>query len=47
MTLLFIIGKLMFFIPLYEAGYSGGAGLGMTAIFGFVTYAAFRYNFNK
>ena len=51
MTLLFTIGKLMFFIPIYEAGYSGGAGLGLSAIFIFLmvrgTYAAFRYNFNK
>ena len=51
MTLLFTIGKLMLFIPIYEAGYSGGSGLAFSAIFIFLmvrgTYAAFRYNFNK
>jgi len=28
MTAYFIVGKLMFLIPMYEAGYSGGAGIG-------------------
>ena len=50
MALLFIIGKLMFFIPLYEAGYGGG-GIGLSLIFSFFmargAYAAFLYNFKK
>jgi len=51
MTAYFIVGKLMFLIPMYEAGYSGGAGIGGFVIFGYLfirgTYAAFLYNFDK
>ena len=51
MTTYFIVGKLMFMIPMYEAGYSGGAGIGGFVIFGYLfirgTYAAFLYNFDK
>jgi positive regulator of sigma E activity len=52
MTCLFIIGKLAFIVPIFEAGgRMGGAGLGMSIIFGYFlikgTISAFKYNYQK
>ena len=49
---LFIIGKLAFIVPIFEAGgRMGGAGLGMSIIFGYFlikgTISAFKYNYQK
>ena len=51
LTIVFIGGKLMFFIPLYEAGYKGGGGIGLTVIISYFlikgTFASFKYNLKK
>ena len=51
MTIFFIVGRIYFLIPLINAGYSGGAGIGFTIIFGYWmvkgTIAAYKYNFVK
>ena len=51
LTIVFIGGKLMMFIPLYEAGYKGGGGIGLTVIISYFlikgTYASFKYNLKK
>jgi|TARA_B100001964_G_C14156528_1_gene564563 hypothetical protein len=51
MTIFFIVGKIYFLSPLINAGYSGGAGIGFTIIFGYWlvkgTISAYKYNFVK
>ena len=51
LTIVFIGGKLMMLIPLYEAGYKGGGGIGLTVIISYFlikgTYASFKYNLKK
>jgi phosphatidylglycerophosphate synthase len=50
MTTLFIIGKLIMFVPAYVAGGLGGAGIGMTAVISYImikgVLAAYRYNYS-
>ena len=49
MTLLFIIGKLLMLLPLYAAGVSSSAGIGMTVVISYFmikgVIAAYKYNY--
>ena len=51
LTVVFIVGKLMMFIPLIQAGYTGGGGMGLTIIISYFlikgTFASYKYNFSK
>ncbi len=51
MTCLFVIGKLIFLIPMIETGRSASGGLGLTIVFGYFlikgTISAYKYNYYK
>ena len=51
MTSLFIIGKLIMFVPAYAAGGFGGGGIGMTVVISYFmikgVFAAYKYNYSK
>jgi len=51
MTCFFIVGKLVFLIPIFESGRSASGGLGLTIVFGYFlikgTISAYKYNYYK
>jgi len=51
MTCFFIIGKLVFLIPIFESGRSASGGLGLTIVFAYFlikgTISAYKYNYHK
>ena len=51
MTCFFIIGKLVFLIPVFESGRSVSSGLGLTIVFVYFlikgTISAYKYNYHK
>ena len=51
MTSLFIIGKLIMFVPAYAAGGFSGGGIGMTVVISYFmikgVFAAYKYNYSK